>query len=214
MNIHTLPLGPIGTNCYIVSHEGKALIFDPGAEVETIEKFLTDNRLEPLAILLTHAHFDHIGAVDSLRKTYEIDVYLHEKEEKWLEDPTLNRSVFFFGEAGAIRTAKPDVLIEPRQWQIGPFTFEAVHTPGHSPGSVSYIFHDEAFVICGDTLFNQGIGRTDLPEGDFQQLMTSIFTHLYTLDEFFTAYPGHGPSTTIGSEKYSNPFTIQVQREQ
>jgi len=214
MNIHTLSLGPIGTNCYIVHNGEKGLIFDPGAQPDVIEAYLTENNIEPLAILLTHAHFDHIGAVESIRNMYQIDVYLHEEEQDWLEDPSLNRSSIFFGEAAAVRTGKPDVLITPGKWEIGPFTFEVVHTPGHSPGSVSYIFHDAQFVVCGDTLFNQGIGRTDLPEGNFQQLMTSIFTHLYTLDESFTVYPGHGPSTTVGSEKYSNPFTIQVQRDE
>lgn len=213
MKVETLSLGPIGTNCYIVSKNKECLIFDPGAQPEVIEKYIADNELEPKAILLTHAHFDHIGAVDAIRKQYGIEVYLHAAESDWLEKPELNRSVLFFGEAGAVRTAKPDHLIDVGTWDIGSFSFEVVHTPGHSPGSVSYIFHDEKVVISGDTLFNQGIGRTDLPEGNFQQLMISIFNELYTLAEEFVVYPGHGPSTTIGSEKYSNPFTIQVSRE-
>lgn len=214
MKVEILSLGPIGTNCYIVSYHEQCLIFDPGAEAKVVEKYINDHQLEPQAILLTHAHFDHVGAVDSLRKRYKIDVYLHEAEEDWLEKPELNRSVLFFGEAGAVRTAKPDRLIDVGRWEIGNFNFEVVHTPGHSPGSVSYIFHDAQFVISGDTLFNQGIGRTDLPEGDFQQLMLSIFNHLYTLPDDFTVYPGHGPETSIGSEKHSNPFTIQVSRGQ
>lgn len=212
MEIKTLSLGPIGTNCYIVSKQSQCLIFDPGAEPDVVEQYVTEKNLQPVAILLTHAHFDHIGAVDVLRKRYEIDVYLHEAERDWLEKPELNRSVLFFGEAGAIRTAKPDKLIHIGQWEIGPFTFETVHTPGHSPGSVSFIFHEEQIVISGDTLFNQGIGRTDLPEGDFKTLMLSIFNELYTLADDFVVYPGHGPSTTIGSEKFQNPFTVQVNR--
>lgn len=210
MKIETLALGPIGTNCYIVSKEDKCLIFDPGAEADKIEKFVTEQNLTPLAILLTHAHFDHIGAVDAIRKKYQIDVYLHEAESDWLENPELNRSILFFGKQAAVHTEKPDKHIDVGTWEIGPFSFEVRHTPGHSPGSVSYIFHDDEIVVCGDTLFFQGIGRTDLPEGDFQTLMNSIFNQLYTLGEDFTAYPGHGPSTTIGKEKYSNPFTIQA----
>lgn len=212
MKVETLSLGPIGTNCYIVRKGDECLIFDPGAQAERIEQYVTENKLKPQAILLTHAHFDHIGAVDAIRKKYEIDVYLHAAESDWLEKPELNRSVLFFGEAGAVRTAKPDHLIEVGRWDIGSFTFEVVHTPGHSPGSVSYIFHDDKFVISGDTLFNQGIGRTDLPEGDFQTLMLSIFNELYTLADDYVVYPGHGPSTTIGSEKFQNPFTVQVSR--
>jgi len=210
MKVKTLSLGPIGTNCYIVSKQDQCLIFDPGAQPEVIIQYVSENNLNPLAILLTHAHFDHIGAVDAIRKEYDIGVYLHEAEHDWLEKPELNRSVLFFGEAGAVRTAKPDKLINIGPYEIGSFTFEAVHTPGHSPGSVSFIFHDESVVISGDTLFNQGIGRTDLPEGSFTLLMQSIFNQLYTLADHFVVYPGHGPSTTIGSEKYSNPFTIQV----
>lgn len=208
MQLKILSLGPIGTNCYIVSKNNECLIFDPGAQPEIVNEYITENNLKPIAILLTHAHFDHIGAVDELRKKYNIDVYLHEAESDWLEDPHLNRSSLFFGEANAIKTDKPDKYITVGKWELGNFQFEVVHTPGHSPGSVSYIFHDERFVICGDTLFKQGIGRTDLPEGSFQQLMESIFTKLYTLDDDFSVYPGHGPHTTIGTEKFENPFTI------
>lgn len=213
MEIKTLSLGPIGTNCYVVSKNNKCLIFDPGAEAEKVEQYVTEKELQPLAILLTHAHFDHIGAVDALRKRYEIDVYLHEAERDWLEKPELNRSILFFGEAGAVRTAKPDKLIQIGQCELGPFKFETAHTPGHSPGSVSFIFHEEQVVISGDTLFNQGIGRTDLPEGDFKTLMLSIFNELYILPDDFAVYPGHGPATTIGSEKFQNPFTIQISQK-
>lgn len=211
MQVKILPLGPIGTNCYIVSKANECLIFDPGAEAEKVVDYLSANDLKPLAIMLTHAHFDHIGAVDALRKQYDIEVYLHEAEEDWLEDPSLNRSLLFFGEAGAIRTASPDQLIEIGKHQLGSFKFEVVHTPGHSPGSVSYIFHEAKLVINGDTLFQLSIGRTDLPEGDFETLMESIFTKLYTLDDSFDVYPGHGPSTSIGYEKSMNPFTNQYQ---
>lgn len=212
MEIKTLSLGPIGTNCYIVSKQGKCLIFDPGAEPEVVVQYVSEKNLQPLAIFLTHAHFDHIGAVDALRKRYEIDVYLHEAERDWLEKAELNRSIIFFGEAGAVRTAAPDHLIHIGDWELGPFIFKTAHTPGHSPGSVSFIFYNEKTVISGDTLFNQGIGRTDLPEGDFKTLMLSIFNELYTLPDDFTVYPGHGPVTTIGNEKFQNPFTIQVGR--
>lgn len=209
MKVKTLSLGPIGTNCYIVSKGEHCLIFDPGAQPEIVIQYLSNEQLIPKAILLTHAHFDHIGAVDILRKQYNLNVYLHEAESDWLENPHLNRSSLFFGEAGAVRTNKPDKLITVGDWTLGDFQFEVVHTPGHSPGSVSYIFHDGKFVINGDTLFQLSIGRTDLPEGNFEQLMESIFSKLYKLTDEFTVYPGHGPSTMIGYEKISNPFTTQ-----
>src|SRR5690625_2494143 len=112
MQIQTFSLGPIGTNCYIVYTNDKCLIFDPGAEPDTVTSFLIEHNLEPVAILLTHAHFDHIGAVDPIKKKLNIDVYVHEQEQLWLEDPMLNRSGFYFGESGGITTAKPDQLID------------------------------------------------------------------------------------------------------
>src|SRR5699024_1469602 len=124
MEIKTLSLGPIGTNCYIVSKNGECLIFDPGAEPEKIESYIKEENLTPKAIMLTHAHFDHIGAVDSIRNKYDIDVYLHEAEQSWLENPELNRSVVFFGEAGAVRTSKPDYLIQIGEQSIASFSFE------------------------------------------------------------------------------------------
>lgn len=212
MKIKTLSLGPLGTNGYIVSSGEECLIFDPGAEPKRIESFLKENSLKPLAILLTHAHFDHIGAVDYLRKAYSIDVYLHEEETDLLTDAEKNRSKVYFGEEGAVQSTKQDHFLTAGSMTVGPFHFEAVHTPGHSPGSISFIFHEEKFVISGDVLFQQGIGRTDIPGGNLEQLMKSIFTKLYTLDDEFVVYPGHGPKTTIGFEKRANPFTLQFGR--
>jgi len=208
MEVNVLSLGPIGANCYILIKGDKCLIVDPGAEPETIEQYLSEKNVTPIAILLTHAHFDHIGAVDELRKKYDIDVYLHEAENDWLKDPMMNRSILFFGEDHAVKTADPDHHITVGKWELGGFQFEVRHTPGHSPGSVSYVFHDEKFVICGDTLFKQGIGRYDLPEGNYDQLMDSIYSELYSLDDDYVVYPGHGPQTTIGLEKKENPFTL------
>lgn len=209
MFVKTFPLGPIGTNCYILHKGEQCLIIDPGAEPEVIMHYLKEEKLIPQAILLTHAHFDHIGAVDVLRNKYAVDVYLHAAEAEWLEKPELNRSLLFFGDAGAVQTAKPERILTVGNLEIGAFTFEVLHTPGHSPGSVTFVFHDEQCIVSGDILFQQSIGRTDLPEGDFEQLMKSIISQLYPLPNHFTVYPGHGPSTKIGIEKKSNPFTTQ-----
>lgn len=204
MNIKSMPLGPLGTNCYIVYDESNAIIIDPGGEAEKVIRFLDSVKLKPAAILLTHAHFDHIGGVEELRNHYRIDVYLHENEADWLTDANLNGSSRFM--AQGITTKSPDQLLEPGKMEIASFTFETVHTPGHSPGSISLIFHREEMVISGDVLFNRGVGRTDLPGGDMQLLESSIRNVLYKLGDNFTVYPGHGPKTTIGEEKSGNPF--------
>ncbi|PAV29070.1 hypothetical protein CIL05_13935 [Virgibacillus profundi] len=204
MNIKSMSLGPLGTNCYIVYNDQTALIVDPGGESNLIIDFLDERRLSAAAILLTHAHFDHIGAVDKLRTFYDIEVYLHEKEASWLENPSLNRSVFFTGDE--IKTKSPEHILKPGWMEVGPFAFEVIHTPGHSPGSVSFVFAEDLYVISGDVLFQQGIGRTDLPGGDMKQLELSIRNHLYKLDDSFAVYPGHGPKTNIAFEKQHNPF--------
>ena len=204
MDIKVFSLGPLGTNCYIVYKESKALIFDPGGEAQQVINFLNANELEPLCILLTHAHFDHIGAVDDLRKKYALEVYLHQNEKDWLTDAELNRSLLFTG--GGFTTDAPDHYIEPGQMNIGPFHFDVIHTPGHSPGSVTFIFNEYKFIISGDVLFQGGVGRTDLPGGEFSQLVGSLREKIYKLPEDFTVLPGHGGQTNIGVEKRSNPY--------
>lgn len=209
MHIETLSLGVLGTNCYIISTDNQALIIDPGGDAHEVIEMLSNGNLEPQAIVLTHAHFDHIGAVDELRKKYKLDVYLHVAEKNWLEDANLNRSQLHFGETGAIISAHPEHYLPNGKHTIGKFTFEVVHTPGHSPGSVTLIFRDEKFIVSGDVLFHHGIGRTDLPGGDINTLAKSIVTELYVLPDDFTVYPGHGINTTIHLEKVTNPFTLQ-----
>lgn len=199
-----MSLGELGTNCYIVYNEYDALIIDPGGDPEKVIDFLKFEDLKPQAILLTHAHFDHIGGVDDLRKHFNLDVYLHENEANWLEEPRLNRSTAFTRKE--VRTARPDHLIQPGKMKLSSFEFDVIHTPGHSPGSVSYLFVNEGFIISGDVLFQQGIGRTDLPGGSMAQLEKSIRQSLYLLDDNYIVYPGHGMHTTIGAEKRNNPF--------
>lgn len=204
MNIKSMSLGELGTNCYILYNKNEALIFDPGGDHEKVVSFLEQNNLRPMAILLTHAHFDHIGAVDPLRRHYNINVYLHESEANWLEEPRLNRSLAFTREE--VITDKPEHLLQPGKLSIGSFAFEVIHTPGHSPGSVTFIFSDEGFIISGDVLFQQGVGRTDLPGGNMGVLVNSIRNGLYELDDKTIVYPGHGQPTKIGYEKLNNPF--------
>lgn len=207
LKINTYPLGPIQTNCYIISDEaGNCLIVDPGEESGRIINKIKSKEMTPVAILLTHAHFDHIGAVDSIRDRYNIPVYIHEDEQEWLSDSKLNGSAKYPG-LNNVNVRRADELISDEgMMTVGPFEFEVRHTPGHSPGSISYIFASSRFAIVGDTLFQQGVGRTDLPGGNTGVLLAAIHDKLLSLEDDFIIYPGHGPSTTPEDEKDSNPF--------
>lgn len=209
LNIRTYPLGPIQTNCYIVSNKNKeCLIFDPGEEGARLVKELRNNGLKPLAILLTHTHFDHIGAVDYLREQYEVPLYVHDKEVSWLADPLKNGSGKYAELPNYIVKAPDEAHIMRTEGEltIGDFTFDVAHTPGHSPGSVSFIFKEQGFAIVGDTLFEQSVGRTDLIGGSMDVLLKSIHNKLLTLPEDTIIYPGHGSYTTPAAEMDHNPF--------
>ncbi len=199
-----MPLGALGTNCYILHKEGKALIIDPGDESEKVVAYLEKNHLIPEAIVLTHAHFDHIGAVDDLRVKYSLAVYLHQEEEEWLSEPNYNGSGRF--PRSPIVTSPPEEYMQEGKMTIGSFTCDVYHTPGHSPGSVTIVFEDDGIVFSGDALFQLGIGRTDLYGGNPEQLIESIQTKIFTLNDNYNVYPGHGNPTSIGFEKENNPF--------
>jgi hydroxyacylglutathione hydrolase len=207
MKWQQIPLGSIQTNCYIVDNQDRScLIFDPGGEGKKLINLLNSRGLKPCAILLTHTHFDHIGAVDEVRNYYKIPVYVHKQEEKWLGDPSLNGSQFFTM-IEPIKANPADIIISDEgAVKIGDFVFHVYHTPGHSPGSVSYYFAEAGVVISGDALFQGSIGRTDLPGGNQPQLLKSIHDKLLTLPEETYVLSGHGPVTTIVEEMDSNPF--------
>lgn len=209
MKVNTFSLGPLGTNCYVLSKNQQAVVIDPGGESHIITNFLEKEELSLEAILLTHAHFDHIGGVDDLRKSHSVDVYMHKLEKDWLENPELNRSLLFLGGNEGIKTSAPEHLLSEGHNKVGSFEFDIIHTPGHSPGSISFVFKEDNIVISGDVLFHHGIGRTDLPDGSIEELAHSIINKLYKLPDDFTVYPGHGTSTTIGIEKTTNPYTNQ-----
>lgn len=202
-----IPLGPLQTNAYILCNKkNEAIIFDPGGDGPDLNYWLEQEKITPVAILLTHAHFDHIGAVDDIRTKWQIDVYIHEKEKNWLGDPTLNGSIRFLGENG-LKIKEADHLIQTEgSLTIDSFTFEVFETPGHSPGSVSFYCSQVGVVFSGDALFAGSIGRTDLHEGNHQQLLESIKTKLLELPEDTIVASGHGPTTTIGHEMDTNPF--------
>jgi len=199
-----LVVGPLFSNCYIVwdDREKKGAIIDPGDEADKILITVNELGIDINYILATHGHFDHVGAVASLKRELKVEFIAH------MDD-------FFFiqnGENAARRWGfnieqppKPDKFIEDGDIiQIGNFMLEVLHTPGHSPGGVSFL--QNGMVFCGDTLFQGGIGRTDFRKGSFEELVKSIKTRLYTLPDDTIVYTGHGPITTIGEEKSYNPF--------
>ncbi len=198
--------GAIEENCYLIYNEKNVLIVDPGALADTIRQSIATLNKKPVAILLTHTHYDHIGAVEELRTFYQIPVYVSPLEQEWLGNPEHNLS-------GLNRHADlADIIVAPaefefenlKEYELGGMQFKVVPTPGHSIGGVSFIFTD--FVVTGDALFKGSIGRTDLYTGDQDQLLSGIKTYLFTLPDDFIAYPGHRDSTTIGYEKATNPF--------
>jgi hydroxyacylglutathione hydrolase len=201
-----IPLGPLQTNAYILSHpNGTCVIFDPGSEGEKLVRYIEQQGWTPLAILLTHAHFDHIGAINDVQKKWSIPIYIHEEEKEWLANPLLNGSAYFIGEQIKVEHI-PCCLNKEETLQIGEFTFDILETPGHSPGSISYYCQDIEAVFSGDALFAGSIGRTDLPGGNYEQLLRSIHDKLLVLPEETIVLPGHGHETSIGAEMDTNPF--------
>lgn len=205
LEILQIKTGPIQENCYLVYNDEALLIIDPGAEPEKLQQEIEKIGRKPVAILLTHTHYDHIGAVEGLRHHYEIPVYVSPLEQAWLGDPILNLSgLGRHDDIPNIIVAPAEFEFEMNDYTLGGIHFSVVPTPGHSIGSVSFVFDD--FVVTGDALFRGSIGRTDLHTGDMQQLLHSIRTYLFTLPDEFPAYPGHGEATTIEHEKRTNPF--------
>lgn len=205
LKIERILTGTIQENCYLIYNDTNLLIIDPGAEAQKISTQIKRTGKVPVAILLTHTHYDHIGAVEELRSLYKIPVYVSPLEQEWLSDPVLNLSGLGRHDDIADIIVQPaEVEFEMKSYDLGGMKFSVVPTPGHSIGSVSFIFDD--FVLTGDALFKGSIGRTDLHTGDMNQLLHSIQTYLFTLPDEFPAYSGHGDATTIEHEKKTNPF--------
>lgn len=204
MNIKHYPLNEMGTNCYFVYDDSKALIIDPSGEPEIIFEEINNLGVEVAGILLTHAHWDHIIALSEVKNKYNVDVYLGAEEKDWLENPEKNLSVRAPINIGEISFDFTPIVLNEGPFNIKDISFKVLKTPGHSPGSLSYLFDD--YIVSGDVLFERGIGRTDLPGSNHNDLHRSIQTKLFTLPDSLIVYPGHGDSTTIGEEKAYNPF--------
>lgn len=207
LKIGKITLGVCRTNCYFIYKEGsnKVLFVDPADQGATIYQKLQDAGFEVAAILLTHGHFDHIWGVEKLRELTKAKVYALETEKKLLESATLNVS----GHAGRECTLTADVFLKDKEKvTIEDMTFEVIATPGHTAGSCCYYFEEDKFLVSGDTLFEESVGRTDLPTGSMSEIVRSVKERLFVLPDDVKVYPGHMGVTTIGYEKENNPFLM------
>lgn len=200
MKIQCYPLGPVQANCYVLSEKDRAIVIDPGDDFDQIGQILKRDGAKLEAILLTHAHFDHMAGAQKLALQYDCNVYMNPAEFDFLKDARLNSSAPF----GMYVTSQVRPLPVHEGCQtIGGFDVEALFLPGHSIGSTVYII--EGAMFSGDVLFQGSIGRTDLATGDWKAMQASLQV-LKTLPDSMPVYPGHGPETTIGQEKRWNPY--------
>ncbi|MCD6451483.1 MAG: MBL fold metallo-hydrolase [Acidobacteria bacterium] len=203
MILEKLVVGPLEVNCYIFGDEnGEVVVIDPGAEGERIIAFIEERGYRPRYIINTHCHIDHIRANADVKGKYNIPILVHKEDAPILTSPQDAELEEMIG--GKPSPPADRLLSEGDEIKVGSFTLRVIHTPGHTPGGISLLFDDGVFT--GDTLFAGGVGRTDLPGGSWDTLVSSIREKLLVLPDSLPIYPGHGPSSTIGEEKRYNPF--------
>lgn len=198
-------LGPVMTNCYFLKNKitSELLLVDPADQAGRIFDKIKEMQATPVGILLTHGHYDHILAVEEVKREYGIPAYASAEEAATLEQPMVNLSGF----QGRACSIKADVLLKDLQvFQAAGFSVQMIDTPGHTSGSCCYYLKEEGVLFSGDTLFHTSVGRTDLPGGSTAQIVKSLHRLLDSLPEDTEVYPGHDVSTTIGYEKRYNPF--------
>ena len=204
--VETVTNGPFVENCFVVADAAtrKAIVIDPGDEHERVMATIRANELEAVEIVNTHGHIDHAGAVAPLKRALAIPFAIHPMDRTWLENLAASAAAF-----GLPPKQTPEVdreLEHGQALQVGDVTGKVLHTPGHTEGGCCLYFRDAKVVFVGDTLFAGSIGRTDLPGGSMPTLLASIREQLLSLDDAVVVYSGHGPATTVGAERRSNPF--------
>lgn len=202
--VKTLPVGPLQCNCTIVGDPitKKAVVIDPGGNAKDILAILDEQQFALVAIIHTHAHLDHILAAGEIKQATGATIHLHESDMFLWEGVAAQCQMFG---VPLVTLPDPDDYLQDDQ-ALDCCGGVVIHTPGHTPGSSSFWFEEANTLVAGDTLFRGGIGRTDLPGGDSRQILKSISERLYKLDDAATVVTGHGPSTTIGTEKQTNMF--------
>jgi hydroxyacylglutathione hydrolase len=206
MLLSTVVVTEFMTNCFIVGDDAtkEAIVIDPGGEAGRIVQEIKNLGVEIKAIVNTHAHVDHIGALKEIKDTFNAEIMLHNLELPVLQ--TASRMGRLFG-VSIEQPPEPDrFLADGDQVSCGDITLTVIETPGHSPGGISLVTSDGRYCFAGDTLFAGSIGRTDLPGGDYHTLIQSIKTRLIPLGDDVKVLPGHGPATTMGNERRYNPF--------
>lgn len=205
IEIRSIVLGMVSTNCYLVMNREtkETILIDPADRQEQIEQQLLKMGGRPVAVLLTHGHFDHMMAADACRQRYQIPVYVHEKEEEVLENARLNLSSLWT----SAYTMKADHLVkEGDLLELAGFRIQVYHTPGHTQGSVCYYLPEQEVLFSGDTIFAQSYGRTDFPTSSSGQMQMSIKRILAEFPDQTRIYPGHNEETAIAIEKRYNPL--------
>ena len=205
MKIEKFVTGSISTNYYLViSEETKqTVVIDPAACPSYLMGHMKSEGLQVEAILLTHGHFDHIMGIDDLRREFPVPVYVHEGDRETLLDPALNLSSSY---TNGYTFDGADYIRDGQRLELAGFSFQVIHTPGHTPGGVCYYLESEGVLFSGDTLFQNSVGRTDFPNSSMSDLIRSLREKVMKLPDDVKVYPGHMGETTIGHERKYNPF--------
>jgi hydroxyacylglutathione hydrolase len=206
MILEKLTVGPFQENCYVIGDQESRIgaIIDPGDEAARIAMAVEETGLDIGSIIVTHTHIDHVGAVAALADEYACPVLMHDEAEPMLKElPTQAMMMGIrFGKLPEVdRYVEDEEIVE-----VGDLRLRSLYTPGHAPGHLAFYLQDEGLLLSGDALFAGSVGRVDLPGGSMEVLMQSIEERLLTLPDVTVVYPGHGPRTTIGNERTSNPF--------
>jgi len=209
IKVEKFMVNPLGENSFVLSDEtGEAIFIDPGfyydEEQEEIKNYIASNDLKPVKIVNTHCHFDQIMGVEYLRKEYNIPFYAH-KNDSFFVEMAVEQALRFGIEMKTV-SAIDKYLEENEIIEFGNSKLEIIHVPGHAPGHVVFYSEKDKLLIAGDVIFYGSIGRTDLPGGNYDTLISNIKNKLFVLPDDTKVFSGHGPETTLGTEKTSNPF--------